>query len=107
MAEVAGANVSELEVAEATGSGVVAFGTAAPWGVAIASGLLIVVAGGTKTEGATLPELFSALLMPARPASLIPATGVGVGRVAVGVVNIGPPNGPTVAGGWVDDWPCA
>src|SRR4029077_2474898 len=48
------------------------------------------------------------LLMPARPASLIPAVGAGVGKLATGVVRIGPPNGPlgAVAEDWLLDWAC-
>src|SRR5690349_11150426 len=49
-----------------------------------------------------------ALLMPARPASLIPTVGAGVGKVATGVVRIEPPNGPFGAGVrlWLPDWAC-
>ena len=49
------------------------------------------------------------LLMPARPASLIPTVGAGVGKLAVGVVSIGPPNCPLLGAvpvGWLADWPC-
>ena len=52
---------------------------------------------------------FVALLMPARPALLMPAVGTGFGKPAEGVANIGPPNGPLTGGVVVDGlavWPC-
>ncbi|HEX9256182.1 MAG TPA: hypothetical protein VF938_11575 [Candidatus Angelobacter sp.] len=46
-------------------------------------------------------ELVS-MLMPARLASLIPAAGAGLGKLAEGVTRIGPPKGPLTGAGLVD-----
>ena len=54
-----------------------------------------IVASGGMIDGVSL-------LMPARPASLIPAVGAGVGKVAVGVLMSGPPNGAFAGTGTVD-----
>jgi len=71
-----------------------------------APGVLTIVAG---LEGAfVFSTPFVALLMPARPALLMPAIGTGFGKPAEGVTSIGPPNG-SFTGVVVDGlavWPC-
>src|SRR5205823_20899 len=67
-----------------------------------------VVPEGPATASIGPVELVS-MLMPARPASLIPAAGAGLGKLAEGVTRIGPPKGPLTGAGLVDgfvDWPC-
>jgi hypothetical protein len=52
---------------------------------------------------------FVSMLMPARPALLIPAAGAGLGKLAEGVTRMGPPKGPLTGAGLVDgyvDWLC-
>jgi hypothetical protein len=71
------------------------------------SGVVTIVAG---LEGAfVFSTPFVALLMPARPASLMPAVGTGLGKPAEGVTKIGPPNGSLTGVVVVDGlavWPC-
>jgi hypothetical protein len=67
-----------------------------------------VVPKGAVTASTGAVELVS-ILMPARPASLIPAAGAGLGKLAEGVTRMGPPKGSLTGAGLVYgfvDWPC-
>jgi hypothetical protein len=62
--------------------------------------VVVMVVTGTVSEGAPL----GLALIPARPASLIPAVGGGLGKEAFGVMRMGPPNGPLYGVDWLVDW---
>src|SRR5882724_10617349 len=67
------------------------------------AGDVTIVAG---VEGAVVVSTpLVALLIPARPASLMPAVGAGLGNPAEGVTSMGPPNGPFTGVDWLAVWP--
>jgi len=71
-----------------------------------APGVLTIVAGLERAFVFSIPLV--ALLMPARPALLMPTVGTGFGKLAEGVTSIGPPNGSFIGGVVMDGlavWP--